>query len=100
MNKLLPLIVVMMLQTGCAFVLPIIGSLAAEGVSVSTTGNTISENIKEVIEDLKEPKEDVVVVVKKRTPAPLPPRKPTFKKKEKFELTTPAGKIGEFYTGE
>jgi len=75
-------------------------SLAAEGFSVHTTGQTLTENLKDAILDSQseeEAKAEAVFVASLSYPG-LPPRKPTppLKKQELLEITTPASMIGQF----
>ncbi len=60
-------------------------NLAAEGVSVQTTGQTITENLRDVINESRDNKVEVA-----RKVPPLPPRKPT----PPLAITTPVSGIG------
>lgn len=72
-------------------------SLAAEGFSVHSTGQTITENLKDAILSRKsdDVKKGEVEVASLRHPG-FPPRKPTppQKKQEQLNVTGPIGTIG------
>jgi len=60
-------------------------NFAAEGVSVHKTGKTLTENLKDVINESKEEDENKY---------PIPPRKPTPPVKQ-LEITTPTTTVGD-----
>jgi hypothetical protein len=83
---------------GCVAValVPAVLNLAAEGVSVQTTGHTITENIRDAINRAKEDGK-TVEVASLQHPG-FPPRKPTppQKQPEVFAISSPVGMIGQF----
>jgi len=94
----LGLILMSSMLNGCVAValVPAVLNLAAEGVSVQTTGQTITENIKDAIRNANSDGE-VVEVAALQHPG-FPPRKPTppQKQPELFAISGPVGMIGKF----
>ena len=97
---ILALVLISPLLNGCIAValVPTALNLAAEGYSVHTTGQTITENIKDAILDAqKDDSKESVQVASLRHPA-IPPRKPTPPQKQvdMFVMTDTVGTIGKF----
>lgn len=85
---------------GCvvAALAPTALTLAAEGVSVHSTGKTITENLKDAIIETKaeHAATDGSEEVASLRIAPIPPRKPTPPRDEALTIKAEARAIGDF----
>jgi len=97
----LSLILMSSMLNGCVAIAlaPTALSLAAEGFSVHTTGQTITENLKSAILGSDEEGTDAETVeMASRNHPGLPPRKPEppVQKAQALVITGPVGTIGNF----